>query len=154
MTVSTLVALAAVVALGLSAGAMLTEAVVFVGYWRSLAPADFLAWFRDNEPRLVSFFGPLQFASAALAAVAAALCGRRGGAGGVLLGVAALLAVAAIALYPLYFRNANAGFATATIRPADVPTELARWASWQWVRTGIGVGAFVAALLAVRRRDA
>jgi hypothetical protein len=145
------VALAAVVALGLSAGAMLTEAVVFVGYWRSLAPGDFLAWFRDNEPRLVSFFGPLQFASAGLAAVAAGLRGRRGGASAAWLAVAALLAVAAIALYPLYFRDANARFATATIAPAEVPAALARWARWQWVRTAVGVGASVAALLAVRR---
>jgi hypothetical protein len=148
---SMLAALAAVVALGLSAGAMLTEAVVLVSYWRSLAPQDFLSWFHDNDARLVAFFGPLQVASVVLTAGAAGLSAwaapdRRT----LFLGAAALLALAALALYPLYFREANASFATATVRPDDLPRALAGWAAWHWLRTAIGVGAFVAGLLALR----
>jgi hypothetical protein len=146
----TLAVLAAVVALGLSAGAMLTEAVVLVSSWRSVAAEDFLAWFRDNDARLVAFYGPLQVTSLVLVVVAAALAVGSGRPGSTWLIVAAVLTLIALAFYPLYFRTVNASFAAGTIGAADVPGALARWASWHWLRTAIGIAAFVAGLLAVR----
>jgi hypothetical protein len=150
-SVPTVSALAAVAALGLSAGAMLTEAVVLVSYWRSLPAEDFLAWFRDNDARLVAFFGPLQVASLVLVVLAAALAARSDRSGGPLLGLAALLTLVALLFYPLYFRAVNASFATAAISPAAVPVALERWAAWHWLRTTIGIAAFVAGLLALRQ---
>jgi len=150
----TLAVLAAVVALGLSAGAMLTEAVVLVSSWRSMAAEEFLAWFRDNDARLVAFYGPLQVTSLALVVVAAGLMGGAGRRGSAWLILAALLTLIALAFYPLYFRGVNASFAAATISAADVPDALARWASWHWMRTGVGIAAFVAGLLAVRNTAA
>ena len=146
-------AISAVVVLGLSAGAMLTEAVVFVDYWRSLAPEAFLDWFGKNEPALVAFFGPLQMAALLLTllAVLAHAFPRREGLG--LLGTSAVLSIAVLGLYGVYFKDVNASFVARSIAPGDVPAELARWASWQWVRTGVGISAFVAALLAVCRPD-
>jgi len=44
----------------------------------------------------------------------------------------------------------NASFAAATIALDQVATELGRWATWHWVRTAIGVGAFALAVLGVR----
>ena len=73
--VFTTIALAAVVALGLSAGAMRTEAVVFVSYWRTLPAGDFLRWFGENDALLVDFFGPLQATSTIITAAAAATFG-------------------------------------------------------------------------------
>ena len=143
------VGIAAAISLGLSAGAMLTEAVLYVDYWRSLSPTDFLAWFAANEPQLTAFFAPLQTGSAVLAATAAALAPRRTGRAFFL--IATGLAVAALLLYPLYFREVNASFAEATIAVDRVPEALERWSRWQWLRTGVGVTAFAAALLAVRR---
>lgn len=140
----------AVLGLGLSAGAMLTEAVVFVDFWRALPPAEFLAWFAANEPGLVAFFGPLQTASAVLVLGAAMLARPETGRG--LHVVAVLFALAALGLYPLYFRDVNAGFAAGTIAAERVPEELARWSRWQWLRTAIGTAAFAAAALGATRR--
>jgi hypothetical protein len=96
---STLVAFTAVVALGLSAGAMLTEAVVLVSYWRSLPAPDFLKWFGENEPRLVAFYSPLQIASTALTIAAACLFRLQLRTGGYLLIMSALLAIAVLITY-------------------------------------------------------
>ena len=145
--VSTGLSFAAVLLLGLSAGAMLTEAVVLVAYWQSLPPEGFLAWFGQNEPRLVAFFGPLQTTSA-LVTLAAFVVGRRGRGA---LGVAALLATGALVMYGLYFRDVNAAFVARTIGVDAVPAELVRWGCWQWVRTAVGTGAFVTALASLRR---
>lgn len=149
--VAALVTLLAATALGLSAGAMLTEAVVLVGYWRSLPPPEFLSWFGANEPRLVLFYGPLQIVSTVLAVVAALLAVLAGRGGSALIVVAAVLAIAVLGLYPLYFRAVNARFVAAGIEAGAVPAALAQWALWQWARTGIGGAAFVLALLATRR---
>jgi hypothetical protein len=146
---STLVALSAVVALGLSAGAMLTEAVVLVSYWRSLPAPDFLKWFGENEPRLVAFYSPLQVASTALSIAAACLFRFQLRTGGGLLIISAFLAIAVLVTYFLYFKKANASFVARTIHLDKVADELGRWALWQWIRTAIGVGSFTAALIAV-----
>src|SRR4030095_4538670 len=71
--VTALVALAATIALGLAAGAMLAEGAVLVPYWRSLPPDAFLAWYVDNAARLLNFYGPLELVSAILAIAAAGL---------------------------------------------------------------------------------
>jgi hypothetical protein len=149
--VTALVALAATIALGLAAGAMLAEGAVLVPYWRSLPADAFLAWYTDNASRLLDFYGPLELVSAVLALAAAglSLAKRRPGAGALLL--AALLSCSVLVAYPLYFRDVNASFAQHTIRLADVPGELARWAAWHWARTAIGTAAFVATLFAARR---
>jgi hypothetical protein len=57
--------------LGLFAGGMLTEGCVLVSYWRSLAPAEFLAWYGANGQRLQDFFGPLTTVTALLSLAAA-----------------------------------------------------------------------------------
>jgi len=146
-SVAPLVGVLAVIALGLSAGAMLAEGAVLVPYWRSLPPEAFLQWYAANAARLVEFFGPVEIAAAVLAIAAAALSGasRRRGSG--LLALSAVLAVVILAFFPVYFQDVNASFAAGTIPLDQVPTELARWSALHWVRTAIGVGAFVAAVL-------
>jgi hypothetical protein len=48
---TTIVAVLAVLALGLAAGAVLTEAAVLVPFWRSLPPESFLGWYREISSR-------------------------------------------------------------------------------------------------------
>lgn len=137
--------------LGLSAGAMLTEQLVLVSWWRSLPPDAFLRWFGENEPRLVAFFAPLQVSGALFALAAAGLGWSRPAVRGPL-AAAAVLAVAALLMYPAYFEGVNARFVAGTIPPGEVAGALRGWSAWQWVRIAIGAGAFAAALGAVRRQ--
>jgi hypothetical protein len=146
-------ALVAVAVLGLSAGAMLAEGAVMVPHWRSLPPPDFLGWYAANAARLLRFFGSLEIA-AVVFALAAAAVPRAPGRGR--LALAGLLAFAVLVPFPLYFQAVNASFADGTIAHDALPGELGRWAAWHWGRTALGVGAFVAGLLAlgdVRRAE-
>lgn len=137
-------------ALGLFAGAMLTEGAVLVPYWRSLPAAEFFTWYAANDQRLLGFFGPVT-AVAVLVAVAAAVAsvwqGHPGRWGAV---AAAVLAIAALSTFFLYFQQANTGFSTGSTGPERLAAELARWAWWHWLRTGISVTALGAALLSLR----
>ena len=138
------------VVLGLSAGAMLAEGAVLVPWWRSLPPASFLQWYASNAMRLFDFFGPLEIAGAALALAASALhLARRRPASGWFL-ASTVLAVAILAAFPIYFQEVNASFAAGTVEPERVGPELARWASWHWGRTALGIVACGAAVRGVR----
>jgi hypothetical protein len=139
----------AAIALGVSAGAMLTEQMVLVPYWQSLPPAEFLRWFAANEPRLVAFYGALEIVSLTITFLATAMCAVRREDGVGRLVLASLLAAGVLAVYPMYFQAVNARFAAGTVDVADVAAELGRWRTWQWLRVALGAGAFIAALGAV-----
>ena len=135
--------------LALFVGALLTEAVVLVPLWRSLRPQEFLVLHAAHAHRLYGFFAPLTAAATCLAVVAAvtsAIAGRPGRLTAVL---AAALTLVILSTYFLYFQRANARLAAASIEPADLPAELARWASWHWFRTAIGLVALASSLLSL-----
>lgn len=137
-------------ALALFIGALLTEAMVLVPMWRTLQPQEFFRLHAAHAYRLYAFFAPLTV-SAVLLAVAAAtvsvVASRPASSWSV---TAAVLALVILSTYGLYFRRANASFAEASITHEELPAELARWASWHWFRTIIGLLALAFALLALR----
>lgn len=139
-------AVLAILALGISAGALITEGAVLVPIWRSLRPDAFLAWYREHAALLLRFFGPLEVVAATLALAAFVLRWRVGPEMPRVLAVSAGLSVAVLLVFPLYFQRVNAGFADGTTPPERVPDELARWARWHWMRTAFAVAAFIAAL--------
>ncbi len=138
-------------ALGVFLGANITEGFVLVPYWRSLSPGEFFAWYAANDRRLLAFFGPLTATTALLVLAAAVVAFWTRDAGRWPAVAAAALMVVAVLMFPAYFQQANARFAVATVAPADLPAELARWATWHWVRTVISAGALVTAMIALRR---
>jgi len=141
--IASVTGLFASVALGLMAGALLAEGAILVRFWRSMQPEAFLGWYKEHAALLQKFFGPLEVAAAVLTIVAATLSRSS------LLIVSALLAVAVLAVFPLYFQRANTSFAKGTIAATRVAEELRRWAAWHWSRTVMAVAAFLAAVVAV-----
>ena len=143
------VAVLATLALGVAAGAMLAEGAVLVPWWRAMPPEAFLRWYAENARRLFDFYGPLEIVSATLTLLAAVVHrpSRRWFVG------AALLALAVLSAFPIYFRDVNASFETGAIGIDRVQGELGRWAAWHWGRTMFGMLAFALALLGVRAAD-
>ena len=141
---------AALILLGLLAGAMLVIGVAFVGYWQSLDPDSFLNWFAAHAEKIGAVMIPLG-AAATLAAVASAVATwRAGGAARTWSLTAALLAVLVIIVYLEAHAPRNAAFAAHTTPPERVGGELAAWAHWHWVRVLLGLAALWAQLLTVR----
>lgn len=146
--------LLAVVALGLSAGALVAEGAVLIPFWRSLQPESFLAWYRQHAALLLRFFGSLEVVAAGLAVLAALVSWFGGERASGLLAVSALLAVVVLAAFPLYFQRANASFTEATIATTEVAMELRRYSIWHWVRVVFAVAAFALAVAAARGHGA
>lgn len=148
--IARVVAIITVVALGISAGALITEGEVLVPYWQSLPPSDFLSWYHDNAGLLFNFFGPAEIVAAVLALTSALMFAVKRLQGSSWLIVAAAFAIAVLLAFPLYFKDVNASFAAGTIAVKDVAVELERWATWHWSRTVLALAAFVAAVLGVQ----
>jgi hypothetical protein len=140
----------AVAALGIFAGAMLTEGGVLVPFWRSLAPAEFLRWYAANGGRLLAFFSPVTSVSAVLALLAALASLWDGHPGRWWAVAAAVLALGVVASFFVYFEQANTSFEKGTIAVDAVPTELARWSFWHNARTVLSVAALAASLMSLR----
>ena len=141
----------AAAALGVYAGAMLTEGFVLVPFWRALPPAEFLRWYAANDRRLVGFFGPVTSAAGVTALAAAGVSLWEGHPGRWPAVVAAVLMLVSVAAYFVYFERVNARFAAAAIPVDDVGAELARWNAWHTMRTVLSGVALAAALAALQR---
>lgn len=136
--------------LALFVGALLTEAMVMVPMWRTLQPQEFFTLHAAHAHRLYKFFAPLTVGATLLtvgAAIASVITDRPLGSASIL---AAVLALVILSTYALYFQRANARFAEASIPHEELPAELARWATWHWFRTAIGLVALASALIALR----
>lgn len=142
-------ALLAAVALGLMAGALVAEGAILVPFWRSLQPADFLAWYRQHAALLQGFFGPLEVAATALTIVAAGLYWLNHGDGRYWLASSAILGIAVLAVFPVYFRRTNISFRAGTICTDRVRDELQQWSRWHWGRTILAIAAFSTAVVAL-----
>ena len=146
---ASVVGILAVASLGLSAGALLAEAGVLVPFWRSDSPESFLAWYKRYAELLLKFFGPLEVASAVLVIAATAFAWMGLLPGRLLFTACALLTVAVLASFPLYFMRVNASFESGSIAEANVAGELKRWAAWHWARTILAIIAFLLSAVAL-----
>jgi len=146
-----LLQLLTVALVGVYAGAMLTEGFVLVPFWRSISPADFHLWYVANDARLLGFFGPLTSVAAITALVTAVTSLWIGHPGRLASVIACASILATLAMFFVYFQAANAQFSAASLAPADLTAELARWAGWHDARMVLSLVSLGFAVLALRR---
>lgn len=144
-----LAGVAAAALLGLLAGALLAEGALLVPYWRTLSAEQFYALHPTYGPLLYRFYAPLTVAAPLAALLSAAVATALGADRAAAAWGAALLALALVACYGLFFRRANDAFSRHAVPAADLPAALARWAAWHRARVVIAILAFVCSLLAL-----
>jgi hypothetical protein len=138
----------AVASLGIFVGAMLTEGLVLVPYWRSLPAGAFYSWYGANDKRLLGFFGPLTWLAALSALAAAGISVWIAHPGRWYAVAAAACTLVVVSTFFVYFEKANATFSLGRM-PANEPrVELDRWTAWHWLRSGLSLAALAAAVLA------
>ena len=137
--------LASTVMLGLFAGALLTEGMILVPYWRKMAPADFFRLHGEMGPGLFRYFAPLTVIAVILA-VAAALVSLGEPTPAYTRILAGIGAALTLLIFFVYFKAANQAFADHSLADAALKPELARWAAWHWLRTIIIILAFAASV--------
>jgi len=140
-----ILSLVTITALGLFAGSLLTEDRILVPYWRTLSDEAFNDLHPTFGPILYRYYAPLT-TLAVLLAVANAIVASWGG--GLDLGAcfAAIILLATLGLYFVYFQGANAKFAAHALYGEALKQELGKWAAFHSVRTLAVIIAFIAAL--------
>jgi uncharacterized membrane protein len=136
-----------VASMGIFVGSMLTEGCIFLPYWRSLSSADFFEWYASNGQRLQDFFGPLTTITTLFAIAAAIVSLWESNPNKWFALLAAVISVAIVSTFFVYFKNANASFSAANLRVDELAKELTRWSIWHWTRTGMSVVAFALSLI-------
>ncbi|MCE9597470.1 MAG: DUF1772 domain-containing protein [Spirochaetia bacterium] len=139
-----------VAVLGLTSGAMLTEAVIIVPFWLGLTPTEFYTWYAKNQAALVNFYSPLEISSMVLALVLSILFFTRNeDKKWVMLG-SAILSILVIATFFVFFKDANAAFNARSIEEGKLSLAIMTWGNWQWFRVFLGLGAFVLSVMAIQ----
>lgn len=144
-----IIGLITVMVLGLTAGAMLTEAVIIVPFWLSLSPKDFFDWYAKNQAALVNYYSPLEIWSTILSLVTSILLITTKQKGKWSMVIATVLSILVIATFFIFFKEANSAFNARSIEDAKFILAVTTWGNWQWLRVGLGVGAFFFALVSI-----
>jgi hypothetical protein len=146
---STLVMLSCLV-LGLLAGGMLVIGVSFIGFWRSLSPSDFQAWFAAHSYLIGRLMLPLGVGGVVVTVGAVVACWRGPATCRRWLLIAGLAVVGVMVTYPIFFAATNQAFERGGLADSAVRALLDRWVTWHWFRTGLGTLGFFAALRALQ----
>ena len=147
---STLMMLTCLV-LGLLAGGMLVIGVSFVSFWKSLSPGDSQAWFASYSHLIGRLMIPLGVGGVAVTVAAVGACWRGPATCRRWLLIAALSVVGVMVTYPIFFAGTNESLVRGGLSDSAVRSLLDRWAAWHWIRTGLGIVSFLAALRALQR---
>src|SRR5262245_57503226 len=137
--------------LGLLAGGMLVIGVAFVGFWKSLSPSAFQAWFASNSHLIGHLMIPLGAGGVAATVATLFACWSGPATRRRWLLIAALSAIGVMGTYPIFFADANESFVRGSLSDSAVRSLLDRWAAWHWIRTGLGIVGFSAALRALQQ---
>ena len=131
-------------------GTMICIGLAFGGYWRSLPPDAFLAWFATNEGFIARTI-PVVAGPAALGLLASLWLARhdRVSRPAWLVAVASMVGVGLVTA--LYHLPTNAAFAKGAVASAAVPATLATWLWLHTLRAALGALASGAALHAVAK---
>lgn len=140
-----LLPLLAAMSLGLLAGALLAEDRLLLPYWRTLSAETFYELHPTYGPLLYRFFAPLTMAAPSAAVLAAVQVIVQSGAlapRSLAAITAAVLTCSLVAIYFVFFKSANEAFERRAVAESDLPTALARWATWHRARVLVCVAAF------------
>jgi len=135
------------VAIGLFAGALLTEASILVPYWQRMKPADFFHLHSELGPNLFRYFAPLTIISVSLSVTSAAVSTYIADTS-VWRITAAILCLTALVIFFIYFKKTNAKFTNHSLGDVELGPTLKRWAQWHWSRTALIIAAFLCSVLA------
>ncbi|MCP4441172.1 MAG: DUF1772 domain-containing protein [Aureispira sp.] len=133
-------------ALGIFLGAQITEAVLFVPYWKTLSADEFFKFYKKYGKQIHRFFAPLTILATFLPLTIVSYSFIYQLDNQILFALMGISTVAFFSTYFLYFKKANRSFTERSLSNEALPHELLRWGNWHWGRVCFEFIAFVCSL--------
>ena len=137
--------------LGIFLGSQITEGILFVPYWKTLTPKDFFELHKTYGPKIYQFYAPLTIAATMIPLMTVGYGLYTGMSDLTYLLIMGVFTVLFFGTYFLYFKNANAKFADASIPDVELSGVLSTWGNWHWLRVGFECVAFISAILTLNQ---
>jgi Domain of unknown function (DUF1772) len=131
---------------GLLAGSLLLEGLVLVPFWKKLSFAEFFGFHHLFGAALFRYFAPLTTLAVTAPVVAALTTFGHN----LWFGVSAIISIAVLLFFPLYFKRANEAFTNKEVTEAELPGRLVLWERIHALRTIVALVAFGAAVLGLQ----
>lgn len=119
---------------GIFLGAQITEAVLFVPYWKAMAPDDFFELHKVYGKKIYRFFAPLTIASTILPLLSIYFLYRTNLVLSPWMIVTGAATLIFFSTFFIYFKSANRSFAERSLTHEELPLELKKWEKWHWTR--------------------
>lgn len=133
--------------LGIFLGAQITEAILFVPYWKALKADDFFKFYQKYGRKIFLFFAPITIVATVTPLIIVSYYTINQTENQMLYGLMGLATLAFFSTYFLYFKKANKRFTERELSNEELPKELKRWGNWHWTRICFEFIAFGCSLL-------
>ena len=123
-----------VVILSLFLGTQLTEAILFVPYWKKMLPKDFFELHQIYGFKIYQFFAPITILATIVPLATMVYSWFQSTSFQMYITLMGVFTLLFFSTYYLYFKKANQSFAEASLTNEELPMELDRWDKWHWSR--------------------
>ena len=145
--IATTLLLLSISILGIFIGAQLTEAILFVPYWKSLRPNDFFELHKTYGKKIHHFFAPLTIAATLFPLTMVVYHFVHNSQELIILTFIGVTTLAFFSTYFLYFKKVNQKFADRSIPDGELSKELIVWGNWHWARIFLECMTFVLSII-------
>ncbi len=130
-------------------GSQITEGVILVPYWQSLAANEFYAFYQTFGPAIGRFYTILTIIAAIIPLALAIYFRKTKSKSFTFALISGMLALLFVASFYIYFKGANESFFLASLSEMDLKNELIKWSYWHWGRIVIECGSLVFLMLSL-----
>lgn len=128
-------------------GSQIAEACLLVPYWKSLSTNEFYAYYSEFGPSFGKFFTILTLMAALISIGLFAYCFGKKSSALRYSAMSFFFALLFVALFYLYFKNANEQFYLANLNASQLQLELMTWEKWHWLRVSFEVMSLIFLIL-------
>ena len=133
--------------LGFFLGTQITEAILIVPYWKSLAPNDFFQLHKIYGKKIHRFYAPITIVATVIPLTTSLYIIQTSNTMQWIAFCMGIFTLAFFSTYFLYFKKANKSFANRNINDNQLLYSLKEWEHWHWIRIVFETISFVCSLI-------
>ena len=137
--ISELLLISSTTLLGVFTGTQITEAILFVPWWKSLSADEFFSFYKTHGRKIHRFYAPITILTVLLSLSTTSYLMISGNLPIIPLMIISITTLIYFSTYYLYFRKANDQFIQRSISDNELKTALITWGIWHWLRVGLEV---------------